>query len=175
LEFCHGEDKSGLASILIDIRNELKKRSLGYYARSQSLFARIIIDMLRENSKAQEILYSPPVKASAQERLLIIEDYFESNYNLNVACLADLLHVSVRQLNRILKKTINMSYKQKALERRMEISKNLLKYTDMPINEIAVKVGYETLSNFSSIFRNKNGLSPSEYRDLKASHKQAKC
>jgi len=171
LEFCYGEDKSGLSEILIDIRNELKKRYLGYYARAQALFSRIMIDLLRENSNVQDSIYNPPIKASAQERLLIIEDYFESYYNLNVECLADILHVSVRQLNRILKKTINMSYKQKALERRMEISKNLLKYTDMPINEIAGKVGYETMSTFSSVFRNKNGLSPSGYRDLKKSHK----
>ena len=46
----------------------------------------------------------------------------------------------------------------------MERAKELLTVTDVSIFEIANSVGYEDQLYFSRVFKNKIGLSPSDYR-----------
>jgi AraC-like DNA-binding protein len=43
-------------------------------------------------------------------------------------------------------------------------AKNLLRETDLPLIEIASRVGFEDQSYFSRVFRNVVGISPGRYR-----------
>ena len=47
---------------------------------------------------------------------------------------------------------------------RVTFAKRLLKQTNLPISMIAENVGYDSLSYFSSVFRQLTGLAPREYR-----------
>lgn len=78
-----------------------------------------------------------------------------------------MLSVSHSQLNRVLKKLYSMSFKQKQLETRMEIAKDMLTNSDIPVSSIAEKVGYSEVSNFSSAFKSKSGVSPAKFRMLR--------
>ncbi|HIR88766.1 MAG TPA: helix-turn-helix transcriptional regulator, partial [Candidatus Fimimorpha faecalis] len=49
---------------------------------------------------------------------------------------------------------------------RLEVSKNLLKETDKNITEIATSCGFNHLSYYASMFQNRYGTPPSEYRKL---------
>lgn len=49
-------------------------------------------------------------------------------------------------------------------EQRIARAKELLRSSDMPVNEICFTVGFESLGSFSSLFRRVTGLSPSAYR-----------
>jgi len=50
------------------------------------------------------------------------------------------------------------------IERRLEKAKLLLAATDEKIEIIALKTGYENANSFRRLFKNKIGISPSEYR-----------
>ena len=48
--------------------------------------------------------------------------------------------------------------------RRLDQAKVLLRETEMPISKVAETVGYDNISYFSKLFRQKVGCQPGEYR-----------
>jgi AraC-like DNA-binding protein len=60
------------------------------------------------------------------------------------------------------------------LGRRMEEAAFMLESSDDTIARIAMRVGYQTTTAFSKIFRRHHGLSPGRYRAQKASWRRAK-
>ena len=50
---------------------------------------------------------------------------------------------------------------------RLEATARLLRYTPLPIEEIAFNIGYETPASLSKAFKNQYGITPSEYRTNK--------
>jgi len=51
--------------------------------------------------------------------------------------------------------------------KRLEYSEKLLRQTELPVTEICLMSGFESLGSFSSLFRNKKGISPDKYRRQK--------
>ena len=49
-------------------------------------------------------------------------------------------------------------------DRRIEIAKDMLQNTDMPVINIACELSYNETNYFSKVFKKKVGLSPTEYR-----------
>ncbi|MBR5518923.1 MAG: helix-turn-helix transcriptional regulator [Clostridia bacterium] len=98
-------------------------------------------------------------------RNYIIENYFYSNFiNGNLSELAQLLHLSCKQTQRIIKKTYGHSFKEHIIMLRMDYGKKLLAETDLPISEISEKSGYKATHNFYSIFKKLFNTTPTEYR-----------
>ncbi len=56
--------------------------------------------------------------------------------------------------------------------KRIEKSKAVLSESDIPIIDVALKCGYENISNFNRMFRRIVGISPSEYRKQKRLKKE---
>lgn len=63
-----------------------------------------------------------------------------------------------------LQRTFGLSYSEYVARLRVGEAKNLLRNTELRIAEIAGRVGIGDTSNFGRVFRNVEGLSPSEYR-----------
>jgi len=78
--------------------------------------------------------------------------------------LADLLHLSRRQLNRILMVNYGMGFRQKMLQSRMEYAGNLLTTTDKRAGEIGLQVGYTEESSFYKAFQSYYRMTPQQYR-----------
>lgn len=78
--------------------------------------------------------------------------------------LARELNVSVPTLYRIFKQTFNMSPANYVNSIRLMQSVSLLETTDKTITEISEIVGFYDQPFFSRLFKNKYGISPSEYR-----------
>ena len=165
IRFATGTDDGAILGLIHDIRNELSSKRFGYYAALQSLLSELIISLIRACSGEQSATYETPKRLLSDTRSLAIEHFFEYNYNSKVSItdLSRLLFVSSRQTVRILREKYDMSFKQKIIEKRIEIAKTLLKSTQMPIKDIAEHIGYET-ANFSAMFRQKTGLTPKQYR-----------
>lgn len=92
----------------------------------------------------------------------ILQKYF-NNSNLALGFVADELHVSTRQLSRIIHKQYGCTYREKLLELRMIHAAKLLS-TGLSITEIAYEVGYSSPSAFHSVFLKYYGIVPAQYR-----------
>ena len=67
-------------------------------------------------------------------------------------------------LARLFKKEVGMSIGAYLHECRIQEAKKLLLQAELPINEVAQRVGYDNFSYFSYLFRKRTGVSPNEYR-----------
>ena len=67
-------------------------------------------------------------------------------------------------LAHVFKEAMGVAPHQYVVRRRVERAKELLADTDLPIAEIALKVGCASQSHFSALFHRVTGLTPQNYR-----------
>jgi AraC family transcriptional regulator len=75
-----------------------------------------------------------------------------------VACL------SPNHLLRSFRKVFRQTPHQFLTERRLSEAKHLLTRSDLPVTEVCLTVGFESLGSFSTLFRRRFHISPSEFR-----------
>lgn len=80
--------------------------------------------------------------------------------------LAQLLHISRRQLNRILQQYYGMTFREKFMRARMDYAAWLLRTTDKRASEIARLVNYSSEPSFFSSFKKYFGVTPVKYRQV---------
>lgn len=78
--------------------------------------------------------------------------------------LAAQFYLNPDYMDRLFKKEIGMSMKEYLWNERLRVSEELLAKTDLPVTEIAMQVGYTSISTFTRLFKKHTDLNPSEYR-----------
>lgn len=97
---------------------------------------------------------------------LLVEMHFRQKHS--VAAYASLLNKSPKTLSNSFLQQGNGSPLHIIQERIMLEARRLLRYSDKSIKEISFEIGYEDVQTFSRVFRQKEGISPSEFRQQKA-------
>lgn len=97
---------------------------------------------------------------------LRIKEYIDEHYleDLNLASIAEALHVNVYYLSHTFKKLLGYSPIQYVIQRRIGEAQNLLLTTDLTVTEIALRCGYNNSNYFQSVFNNLVGMPPGKYR-----------
>lgn len=97
-----------------------------------------------------------------------IDLFFAKRYmhDVTIGDLAEELHFSKTQINRILRTEFKQSFREKLRVTRMQEAKTLLQRLDVRVEDIAAEVGYASISGFYSAFRRVFGMTPLEYRIL---------
>lgn len=96
-----------------------------------------------------------------QIRSYLLEHYCES---VHLETLSQQFSVSKYHLQRLFKKYVGQSPLEFLSGVRMTRAKELLRTTDLPVNEIAYRVGMESSSYFVSKFRAQEDITPHKYR-----------
>lgn len=78
--------------------------------------------------------------------------------------LAGLVYMNPDYLGTLFKEEMGCSMTMYIQQRRLDQAKMLLRETEMPISKVAETVGYDNISYFSKLFRQKIGCQPGEYR-----------
>lgn len=126
-------------------------------------FSQLVIRVLRAVRSGQ-----PQERIRHQTSMLNIIDRYFSGSHMQGRCtrreLAQRLHCSERQLNRILTELYGMTFLEKRLQARMDYAKYLLRSTDRKIPEISAMVGYANETSFYKVFKANCGVTPKEFR-----------
>lgn len=87
----------------------------------------------------------------------MIHEFFSNNYSFDVALcdLAEELHLSEKQTERLVLKYTGKTFKQELIARRMTMAERLLSEGEMPLSEIAQYVGYHSYSGFWKAYKTK--------------------
>lgn len=93
----------------------------------------------------------------------LVEQHFKTKHT--VAEYADLLHKSPKTISNLFTRLGTKTPLQLIQERKMLEARRMLRYTDLPVKEIAYELGYEDLQTFSRFFKAQEGVSPSEFRE----------
>jgi AraC-like DNA-binding protein len=94
--------------------------------------------------------------------MLTIRESDESG--LSLLSIAEQHGVSQRTLSKWFKQETGENLGDFWIRSRMEKAKEWLLHSDMPVKEIAERLGYTTLQNFSRIFKQTTGVAPSYFR-----------
>lgn len=104
-----------------------------------------------------------------QRQINIIKDYINNNLDnpIDLSELAGISHFSPFHFHRITRALLGEPIGSYILRIRLETAAKLLRYTDMPVSEIAYRVGYDVPTSLSKAFRQQYGISPIDYRTNK--------
>ena len=94
-------------------------------------------------------------------------NFIERNLGRDVTLeiVADAVNISSCYLSRLFKKALNVNFVTYLTNRRMQVAKELLAGTELPVSSIAMDLSYKDVSYFGKSFRKQVGMSPSVYRD----------
>jgi AraC family transcriptional regulator, transcriptional activator of pobA len=84
----------------------------------------------------------------------------------NITDYAHILNISPNYLNKCVKYAINKTAQDLLNEMIILEAKTLLKFSNLQIAEIAVRLCDQTPSNFARFFKNQTGITPKQYLDL---------
>lgn len=129
-----------------------------------SLLTSLAILVLRELLPAASAADRPSEQEAV--RIDLIDQYFVDHFaeSGGEETLASLLHLSRRQLARVLQAHYGMGFRQKLIRTRMDRAAWLLRTSDRKVSEIAFLTGYTSEAAFYQVFRKEFRMTPSQYR-----------
>ncbi len=96
-----------------------------------------------------------------------ILNYIERNIGQNITLndVASYANISTYHLSKIFKREMDVNFVSYIADRRIELAKEMLLRTEIPIMNIAMELSFNEPNYFSRVFKKKTGLTPSEFRD----------
>lgn len=132
--------------------------------RSRSYFLQILFFLQhicteKEVSNKFEILNDSDIS----NKILL---YLHANYEKKISLqqLTEVFHINRTTLAGEFQKTTNLSIFEYLIRLRVHMASIMIKNTDLPINEIMYRTGFNDITHFGRMFRKRTGCSPSEYR-----------
>lgn len=108
----------------------------------------------------------PEMLVKDRLRMERILSWLHEHYDepLRLTPLTQLVHLTTSQIQRVFKRSTNMSISQYVAYVRLERSCYLLSQTDLPLSHIALKCGFSDAAHFSRQFHRLKAMPPSRYR-----------
>lgn len=129
------------------------------YLKASEIIFKIILKLV-ENSEKQNI---SPIAIKTKETLdqLVYR-------KVTMQDVYDEIHLSKSQISREFKKYYGTTPYQYLLNRRIAIAQNLLTKTKLSVKEISDSLCFADEYHFSSLFKKRNGVSPTTYRKVQS-------
>jgi len=118
-----------------------------------------------ETVKSAPLLSTKPIPLACSELVVDVIKQRANLLPLKAEIMAKSLGVSVRQLQRLLKKD-NTSFRELSEHELFDRAKNMLIQGELSILDIALELGYVESANFTRAFKRMSGVSPSHYKSL---------
>ncbi|MBE6965879.1 MAG: AraC family transcriptional regulator [Ruminococcaceae bacterium] len=136
-------------------------------ARLKAYFSLLFLEIAEKLTPAGSTT-APSDSHTAEPRVAraIIEEYVNRNYNKNISVreLSGILYLCEKQVSRVVKKEFGMTFRQLVAKTRYSVAIYLLANTDVPVTEIAARVGYNSYNGFYNMFLANAKIPPEQYR-----------
>ncbi len=146
------------------MRELTEQRDWYWSCRGRSYFMEIIIALERQYGFGSDISALAAVVRDARLRAALM--YIESYYSRKIV-LDDVVRAS--GLNRtslamLMKEETGGTVMQYVMTYRIMMAKKQLRFTEVPIKDIALRCGFKTVPHFTRVFKVQTGLSPADFR-----------
>ncbi|MBT9780022.1 helix-turn-helix domain-containing protein [Clostridium sp. MCC353] len=121
------------------------------------------------NQKVQEPVENQRVIDEIAEYL---KEHIEQDISLDQC--ARYFNYNPNYLSRMFKKLFGKTYTEYMIDKKIERCKELLSETDLSINEISVRLGYNSPQNFIRVFKKYTLMTPGQYRSQQNLKKEGK-
>ena len=157
----HPEDISTFVNLLKDLYN---LASTSDYIRDMRINEKLatLLTLLMEQS------WHPESVTVSRKRMELVEikNYLDEHYTQKVTLddLAERFFINKFYLSKIFKETYGTTVNNYLISKRITRAKQLLRFTDMTMDEIGVAIGMKDANYFSRMFKKVEGISPRKYR-----------
>jgi len=126
----------------------------------------LLLEILKMD-KNNQLIEDDSVLTSQEKRVSDIVNYINMNYNKQITLdeLSKIFFINKYYLCHIFKEVTGMSITEFIIRKRLAEAKKLLKYTDYNITEISVMVGFNSVSRFISLFKERFEQTPKAFRE----------
>jgi AraC-like DNA-binding protein/mannose-6-phosphate isomerase-like protein (cupin superfamily) len=122
----------------------------------------LLIELIKHIDKVQHKEENASLQYLLVESLKYIDEHFQT---ASLYELSEKLNQTHYSLSKRIKKATNFTFKELLQEKRLTKAKELLDYSQMPITQVIEEVGYDNISYFYRIFKNKYGVTPKQFRE----------
>ncbi len=156
----HPGNREGLIRKLREIVNLNQKKNITTDVKTSCLITEILTELLLETmtESSNELLIPPYIKKVLKR----LDHNFRDKQTLDE--LAHLAGVSKYHLVHEFKRYTGTTINEYLILARLSYAKELLKYSAIPVHEIAYAVGIPNSSHFINLFKAREGLTPLAYR-----------
>lgn len=144
-------------------------RELAFYSLVMELF----VNIGREQLAVEETV-SPAASKKYLDKFTMVFSYIDSHYTEDISLeqLAKLAGYSKFHFTRLFKQYADSTFYDYLCYKRIRVAEDLLSDPRIPITEIALQVGFSSISTFNRTFKKLKNCTPSEYRALYYKRKQ---
>ena len=154
------DDSGYILSLFLQMYEEYCFKKVGYLEFLRYALSQIIILTLRkiyDTTIADKSMLSKSI-------IKIIKLRYNENNLLKSIC--EELHYTMPYLSSAFKKETGMTFKEYQTNVRIDYACKLLTTTNEKIPQVAEEVGYKSLHFFTSVFKEKTGVTPTEFRKI---------
>jgi AraC-like DNA-binding protein len=155
-------DIESIQELLKKIMLEIMTPSLLSESTIKLYMGLFMIELIKHSDKVEQKSAYSLQHFLTVESLKYIDEHFQ---DASLYELADKLNQPHYSLSKHIKKATNYTFKELLQEKRLSKAKELLESTDIPVVSIAEQAGYDNISYFYRIFKNKYGQTPKQLRD----------
>ncbi|MBV7476588.1 GlxA family transcriptional regulator [Pseudomonas sp. PDM31] len=126
----------------------------------------LLVVMKRQGGQAQ---FSPLMAAVAPHETSVtrVQNYVLEHLDeaFNIERMASLVNMSTRHFARVFSREVNMTPMEFLQNARIDRARSLLESSDLPLKTVAYKSGFGSVRYMRSLFSDKLGLTPVQYRE----------
>lgn len=130
--------------------------------KSAALFLSILIELYRAAPESFPVRSHSSMVTAVLNAQRYVNEHF--NRKLTLQEIADASYLSRHALSLGFKEIVGITFKEYLLLLRITEAKKLLTTTDLSVAQIAEAVGYVNVNNFLKIFKEKEHITPLQYR-----------
>lgn len=154
------QDRFFMESTLRRILAINQKRHASTEVLTSNLITNILSELMVQTITLDaQTIYQPPY---IKEVLKDIDKHFKSPLSLDGLALEH--GISKFHLSKEFRKYTGTTVNEYIISNRLSYAKELLKYSNIPVNEIAFKIGMNNISHFINLFKARENTTPLAYR-----------
>lgn len=123
----------------------------------------LLVNLIKHSNDIEVYSADNYEKKLSLDILKYIDEHYEEG---SLAIISHQLNLPDYKICRIIKKYTGVTFKQLVQETRLNKAADLLMRTKLPVTEIMQAVGYENITYFYKIFKEKYTMTPNEYRKM---------
>ena len=150
-----------LLPLFQNLQKEYSSRLPFYVSKSMTCVISILIDLYRTCPQ-----YFPAQTGNISSAVVHVQKYVNDHYDEKITLheIANKLFINKHALSLAFKEIVGISFKEYLVLFRLTEAKKLLPSSDLSISDIAEKVGYVNVNNFIRIFKEKENITPLQFR-----------
>jgi AraC family transcriptional regulator len=152
----------------MSLLHELSEANIVGRLYADSLATVLAMQLIRRYSYFQNVQVSRGGMSPRKLRTAIefMNDNLNREQDVSIPAVAEAVGMSYFHFSRVFKQSMSISPNNYLIKRRIERAKKFLAETDIPVIEIALRIGFTSQSHFTTTFRRLVGATPKAYRDL---------